>query len=116
MIQKKQTQTSLHGLLKQELKIRFNRELQIGRLRLTVITEPTKCEGICTPETEDQYQARLGPPSPDFVVRGYCGPKVIGVGETVVKQTKLSGFDFPIDQTCCLSCALTADVLRIAET
>jgi len=115
MNHKKQAPIGLHDLLKRELKVRFNREIQIGRLRLTILTEPTMCEGICTPETDEEYQARPGPPSPDYVVRGFCGPRVIGVGETVVKQTKSQGFEYPIDQTCCLSCAITADVVRIAQ-
>lgn len=111
----KNTQLSLHDLLKRELEIKFNRDLQIGRLRLTVLTKPARCEGICTPETEAEYQARQGPPSPDFVVRGFCGPRNLGVGETVVRQTKNNGFEYPIDQTCCLACAVAARVLRLPE-
>lgn len=111
----KQERVALHDLLKRELKLKFNREIQVGQLRLTVLTEPRRCEGICTPETEEEYQASPGPPSPDYVVRGFCGPRTIGVGETVVRQTKLRGLEFPIDQTCCLSCAITADVLRIGR-
>lgn len=109
---KKQVQLSLHDLLKRELGVKFNRETQLGRLRLTVALEPTRCEGICTPETEDEYQARPGPPSPDFVVRRYCGPRTIAVGETVVKQSLLKRFEYPIDQTCCLACAISANVLH----
>lgn len=113
--QKNQVQASLHDLLKRELKLKFNKELQLGRLRLVVVSEPIRCEGICTPETEEEYQARPGPPSPDFVVRGFCGPKTIEIGETAVQQTLKGHFEYPIDQLCCLACAISADVLRIVS-
>lgn len=43
MNHKEQAQVGLHDLLKRELKVRFNRAIQIGRLRLTILTEPTRC-------------------------------------------------------------------------
>jgi len=104
---------SLHSQLKKELKIRFNKEIQIGRIRLVVITEPIECQGVCTPETEDEYQAAAGPPSPDWFNRSYCNRKVIPRGSLAIHQTlsESAGYEMSIDQTCCLNCAAQAGVV-----
>jgi len=109
---------SLHTLLKKELKIRFNKEIQIGRIRLIVITEPIECQGVCTPETEEEYQAAAGPPSPDWFNRLYCNRKVISHGSIAIHQTlsESAGYEMSIDQICCLGCATDAGVTLSADS
>ena len=101
---------SLHSVLKRELKLRFNEELRIGQLRLFLLSEPYSCEGIATPECEEEYLQASGPPSPDFIVRGSCGGQEMPIGTVMIRQTLARGFDFPLDRVCCLSCALQAGV------
>ena len=108
--------TPLSSLLKNELQIRYNRELQIGNLTLVVIAEPRKCEGICSEESYEEYMSDDHPPmSPDYVVRRFCRPKTLQFGEIALRQTKKSGVDFPIDQICCLDCALQSGVIRVVS-
>jgi len=109
---------SLHSLLRKELKIRFNKEIQIGRISLIVVTEPRECEGVCTPETEEEYQAAAGPPSPDWFNRLYCNRRIMPRGTIAIHQTlsENSGFEVGIDQTCCLECAAKAGVVLSASS
>jgi hypothetical protein len=104
---------SLHSMLKDELGITFDRDLQIGRLRLVVVSSPRNCEGIATPETDEDYANLQMPMSPDYYVRGFCGPRILLFGEIAIHQTKKAGFDFPLDRICCLHCARQSGVLRI---
>lgn len=105
--------TSLHALLKSELDVRFNRDLQIGRLQFVVVRQPQNCEGIATPETDEDYRNNEYPFSPDFYVRGFCGPRILMFGEVAIRQTKKYGFEYPLDRTCCLRCARDAGVLLL---
>ena len=109
---------SLHSLLKKELKIRFNKEIQIGRIRLIVITDPIECQGVCTPETEEEYQTAAGPPSPDWFNRLYCNRKTIPRGSIAIHQTlsESAGYEMSIDQICCLGCAAEAGVALLASS
>jgi hypothetical protein len=102
---------SLHSVLKRELKLRFNEELRIGQLRLFLLSEPYSCEGIATPESEEEYLQALGPPSPDFIVRGSCGGQEMPIGTVMIRQTLVRGFDFPLNRVSCLTCALRAGVV-----
>lgn len=105
--------TSLHALLKSQLEVRFNRDLQIGRLQFVVVRQPQNCEGIATPETDEDYRNNEYPFSPDFYVRGFCGPRILMFGEVAIRQTKKYGFEYPLDRTCCLRCAHEAGVLLL---
>lgn len=106
---------SLHALLKSELEVHFNRDLQIGRLQLVVVHSPRNCEGIATPETDEDYRNNEYLFSPDFYIRGFCGPRIIMFGEIAIRQTKKSGLEYPLDRTCCLRCAREAGVLLLGS-
>ena len=102
----------LSSLLGEILRLTSRRELTIGRLEFVVVNEARNCEGICTPETDEEYMAAGHPPvSWDYVVRGFCGPRTIRFGEVAVHQTKSRGVEYPIDRVCCLDCAIQAGVL-----
>ena len=103
---------SLSSQLKQRLGIRFNSNIKAGRLELDVLTEDTKCEGICTPETNGDYRALTGPVSSDFFVRGFCGPSQLTRGSVVVRQSLRNDDGVMAERICCLRCATRADVLH----
>lgn len=104
--------SDLSSILRNTIQLTSCRELTIGRLEYVVVTEPRSCEGICTPETDEEYMAEGHPPmSWDCVVRGFCGPRTIRFGEVAVRQTKTRGVEYPIDRVCCLECAIQAGVL-----
>jgi hypothetical protein len=99
--------TQVSSLLQRMLQLTSRRELTIGRLKLVVANEARSCEGICTPETDEECLAEDHPPvSWDYVVRGFCGPRMIRFGEIAVHQTKVRGVEYPIDRVCCLECAI----------
>jgi hypothetical protein len=102
---------SLHLVLRRELKLRFNPDLQIGQLRLFLLSEPYRCEGIATPGSEEEYLQAPGPPSPDFIVRGSCGGLEMPIGTVMIRQSLVRGFDFPLDRVCCLDCAIQFGVV-----
>ena len=95
---------TLNSQLKQRLGVRFNSSIKAGRLELDVLIEDQHCEGICTPETDDDYKALTSPMSSDFFVRGFCGPSQLPRGSVVVKQT-LRTEDGKVQHLCCLTCA-----------
>lgn len=108
--------SSLNSLLRKTLGLVASRELTVGRLELIVVLEPRNCEGICTPETDEEYFSEDHAPfSWDYIVRGFCGPKVIGFGEVAVRQTKMRGVDIPIDRICCLDCAVQSGVFNMRK-
>ena len=94
------------------LQLKSRREMLIGRIEFVVVRESRNCEGICTPEADEEYMVEDHPPvSWDYLVRGFCGPRVIRFGEVAVHQTKTRGVEYPIDRVCCLDCAMQAGVL-----
>jgi hypothetical protein len=104
-------QPTLNSLLKQRLGIRVNSKVKLGRVDLDVLTEDTKCEGICTPETDGDYRALDSPMSSDFFARGSCGPSLLTRGLVIVKQT-LRTEEGRVERVCCLTCARQAGLLK----
>jgi hypothetical protein len=102
---------TLNSQLKQRLGVRFNSSIKAGRLELDVLIEDQHCEGICTPETDDDYKALTSPMSSDFFVRGFCGPTQLTRGSVVVRQSLRNDDGAMAERICCLGCAELSGVL-----
>lgn len=97
---------SLHSVLKKELSLRFDRTLTVGKLRLVIMREALQCEGICTPQTDEDYRRSDAPMTSDFYVRGFCGPSIIGENSIAISQTYRDDDGMLVERVCCLDCAL----------
>lgn len=99
-------------MLKKELGLRFVRTLNVGKLRLVIIREALQCEGICTPQNDEDYRVSKAPMTSDFYVRGFCGPSIIKEYSIAVSQSYRDDDGQFIERVSCLSCAIKSGAVQ----